>query len=195
MLFQSCYDGFVARGLLTQLNANLTTQRQEDIDTGTKLNESHVVVNLVIHSLLQVGDHTTRNGSCHLTSKDFLPLGRLDDDGATFVLDARLGKPGSKVVTIVVAHQFHTSIDGYPIGMDIKRTHEDAYLQSAVMEIFRLFHLFYNDNLAIGRGDDHAFRAFLKLADGATEKVKHQQVYRDAYHRNDDKRRFVWKGV
>ena len=76
------------------------------------------------------------------------------------------------VVAIEMLNKLHLTIYREPVGMDIQRTHEDAYHQSLVMEIGVLFSLFHHNNLAIGWSHDQLVGIAIEIADRAAIEVK-----------------------
>ena len=52
-----------------------------------------------------------------------------------------------------MVHELHLAVDGKPVCVNIPQTHEDAYHQTAVVEILVLLYFLDYDNAPIGRSD------------------------------------------
>lgn len=63
-LFQFGDDGLVACRRLPHLDANLGTYRQIDINSGTQLDESQMLINIAFFTFLGISNDT----ACHSTS-------------------------------------------------------------------------------------------------------------------------------
>ena len=73
-LFEPCDHSLVAHGLLVKLHTNLRAERQIDVNPGTKLDESHVVVDEAFLTFLSVCDNPPRHRTCNLACHHLLAL-------------------------------------------------------------------------------------------------------------------------
>ncbi|MPM86018.1 hypothetical protein SDC9_133101 [bioreactor metagenome] len=72
-----------------------------------------------------------------------------------------------------MSYHFYRTIYRIPIGMNIEDAHEDRNHDTIIFEIFAFVHLFYGNNLAIGRGNDYFLCFLTEKTYGATEEVDH----------------------
>ena len=67
-LFQFSDDGLVASRRLSHLDANLGTYRQIDINSGTQLDESQMLINIAFFTFLGISNDTACHGTRNLTA-------------------------------------------------------------------------------------------------------------------------------
>ena len=145
-----------------------------------------MLVNVALLLGLGVGDDAARHGTGYLTHQDVLTLRRLNHDVGMLVLLAGLGQPCLMVVAVEVLDKLHPSVHWEPVGMDVQRTHEDGNHQSSVVEVVVLLRFLYDDDLAVSRGNDGAFRVAVEVADGAAIEVERQEPCRSQDGGDDD---------
>ena len=77
-----------------------------------------------------------------------------DDDAVPFVLRGRFGVPGHEVFALMVLAIYDFARYRVAVLMDICRAHKDGYLQTALLEVFRVRSLFDNHDLPVCGSDD-----------------------------------------
>ena len=79
------------------------------------------------------------------------------------------------IVAIEMLDELNLTIDGEPVGMNVKWAHKNANHESLIVEVFVFFCLFYHHNLSIVGCYNGFVSIVIKLTDRTAIEVQHQQ--------------------
>jgi hypothetical protein len=159
-----------------QLYANLCSEREVEVNARAELDEAQMLIDIAVFARRGIGDDAASHSACHLPSQYLRAVGRFDDNQAVLVLIACLRKPCLVEIAVMMLYGLYLTVDGKPVGMHIKRAHEDGNHQSAVMEILSLFYLLNDHHTAVGGSHDYLLRVFIEITNGTTVKIHDNHV-------------------
>ena len=169
---------------LVEVYEDFGVQGHQNIDAGTKLDESHFITLLQVVSFFDIPADPT----CH-RARNLLPAHRpliiFNNEHRLFIQFAGLWIVGNEVFAgfIVVVNQF--SRNGIAVDVDIEGRHEDADLPDGAFEEVGIFDFFDHDDLAIGRCDN-AIGVGFGIDVWIAEEIEHEAEKDDARHGQND---------
>ena len=93
-----------------------------------------------------------------------------------------------------MVYMFHMPVNGKPVGVNVEKTHEDAYHDALFMKILVFIHFFYDYDTAVGRCHNDVFGIFLgKVSDGTTEEIDNHTVQSHCHGYEEPERYLVVK--
>ena len=137
-----------------------------------------MLVDVAVFALFGVGDDATCHCACYLAAEDVGAFGGGDDYVGVLVLLARLRQPCLVEVAVVVGYGLHFAVNGEPVGVYVKETHEDAHHDATLVEVDILVDFLDYYYAAIGWSYYQARCVFFgEEAYGAAEEVDDDAVY------------------
>lgn len=148
-MFEAGHLSYTPGGLVANVDINFGIEGEENIDTGTEFDESHVPVNRGFVARLGIGDYAAGNRPGNLSGNDNLPVAGADDDSRPLVFSAGLGKVGRHETTRMMFHFKNFPVNRKPVGMDVEDGHEHRELAAAAFQNFRLENFFKGHHCAV----------------------------------------------
>ena len=99
------------------------------------------------------------------------------------------------IIAVLMLYHFYFAIYRNPVGMHIKKTHENGNHDTLIVEISVLLHLFDDYHFAVGRSYHHLFGIFIEVSDRASVKIHHYGVTQPEYYSEYIKRYITVKAI